>query len=81
VAEVTQKDVPIYVEVVGATLGSEDVEIRARVECYLVSMNFTEGTAVRKGQLLYKIDAQPFQAALTEAEANLATARPSGKNQ
>jgi membrane fusion protein, multidrug efflux system len=75
VAEVLQKDVPIYVELVGATLGSEDVEIRARVEGYLVSMNFTEGSSVRKGQLLYKIDPQPFEAALAEAKANLATAR------
>ncbi|MGH7927400.1 MAG: hypothetical protein ACREQV_06370, partial [Candidatus Binatia bacterium] len=48
VAEVIKKDVPIYIELVGATLGSEDVEIRARVEGYLVSMNFTEGTFVKK---------------------------------
>jgi membrane fusion protein, multidrug efflux system len=75
VAEAIQKDVPIYIELVGATLGSEDVEIRARVEGYLVSMNFTEGTFVRKGQLLYKIDPQPFEAALAESRANLATAR------
>ena len=75
VAEVAQKDVPIYMELVGATLGSEDVEIRARVEGYLVSMSFTEGTSVRKGQLLYKIDPLPFEAALAEANANLATAR------
>lgn len=75
VAEVVQKDVPIYIELVGATLGSEDVEIRARVEGYLISMNFTEGTFIRKGQLLYKIDPQPFEAALDEAKANLATAR------
>jgi membrane fusion protein (multidrug efflux system) len=75
IAEVIQKDVPIYIELVGATLGSEDVEIRARVEGYLVSMNFTEGTFVRKGQLLYKIDPQPFEAALAEAKANLSTAR------
>ena len=74
VAEVTQNDVPIYIELVGATLGSEDVEIRARVEGYLVSMNFTEGSFVKKGQLLYKIDPQPFEAALAEAKANLATA-------
>src|SRR5215475_8521285 len=74
VAEVVQKDVPIYIELVGATLGSEDVEIRARVEGYLVSMNFTEGSFVRKGQLLYKIDPQPFEAALAEATSNLATA-------
>ena len=32
VAEVVQRDVPIYVELVGSTLGSEDIEIRARVE-------------------------------------------------
>jgi membrane fusion protein (multidrug efflux system) len=75
VAEVTQNDVPVYIELVGATLGVEDVEIRARVEGYLVSMNFTEGTFVRKGQLLYRIDSQPFEAALSEAKANLETAR------
>jgi membrane fusion protein, multidrug efflux system len=75
VAEVTQKDVPIYVELVGATLGSQDVEIRARVEGYLVSTHFTEGSSVRKGQLLYRIDPQPFDAALAEATADLATAR------
>ena len=75
VAEVTQNDVPIAIELVGATLGSEDVEIRARVEGYLVSMNFTEGSFVKKGQLLYRIDPQPFEAALAEASANLSTAR------
>ncbi len=75
VATVVQKDVPIYIELVGATLGSEDVEIRARVEGYLASVNFTEGSFVKKGQLLYKIDPQPFQAALSQAQANLETAK------
>jgi membrane fusion protein, multidrug efflux system len=75
VAEVVQKDVPIYIELVGSTLGSEDVEIRARVEGYLTSMNFTEGSFVKKGQVLYKIDPQPFQAALSQAQANLSTAK------
>jgi membrane fusion protein (multidrug efflux system) len=75
VAEVVQKDVPIYIELVGATLGSEDVEIRARVDGYLFSINFIEGTFIRKGQLLYRIDPQPFEAALAEAKADLDTAR------
>jgi membrane fusion protein, multidrug efflux system len=75
VAEVVQKDVPIYIELVGSTLGSEDVEIRARVEGYLVSINFTEGSFVRKGQPLYKIDPKPFEAALDQAKGNLATAQ------
>jgi membrane fusion protein, multidrug efflux system len=75
VAEAVQKDVPIYIELVGSTLGSEDVEIRARVEGYLVSINFTEGSFVRKGQLLYKLDPKPFEVAIDQAKANLATAQ------
>ena len=75
VAEVVRKDVPIYIELVGSTLGSEDIEIRPRVEGYLISMNFTEGSYVRKGQLLYRIDPQPLEAALAEAKADLATAQ------
>jgi membrane fusion protein, multidrug efflux system len=75
VAPVTQKDTPIYIELVGSTLGSEDVEIRSRVGGYLVSMNFTEGTFVRRGDVLYKIDPQPFEASLAEARANLATSQ------
>ena len=75
VAEVIQKDVPIYVELVGSTLGSEDIEIRARVEGYLVAIDFTEGSFVRKGQPLYKIDPEPFRVAVDEAKASLATAQ------
>ena len=75
VTEVVQKDVPIYIELVGATLGSEDIEIRSRVEGYLVSVNFTEGSFVKKGQLLYRIDPQPLEAALAEGKADLATAQ------
>jgi membrane fusion protein (multidrug efflux system) len=75
VAEVVQKDVPIYIELVGATLGSQDIEIRSRVEGYLISMNFIEGSFVKKGQLLYRIDPQPLEAALAETKADLATAQ------
>ena len=75
VAAAVKKDVPIYIELVGATLGSQDVEIRPRVEGYLVSINFTEGSFVRRGDLLYKIDSLPFEAALAESRANLATAQ------
>ena len=49
VAEVLQKDVPIYMELVGQTKGSQDVEIRARVEGYLDKVAFTEGSFVKKG--------------------------------
>lgn len=72
VAEVIQRDVPIYMEIVGQTRGSQDVDIRARVEGFLDSINFTEGTFVRKGDLLYQIDPKPLEAALAQAKANLA---------
>jgi membrane fusion protein (multidrug efflux system) len=74
VADVVQKDVPVYLEIVGQTRGSQDVEIRARVEGYLNSVNFTEGAFVAKGAPLYQIDPLPLQAALASAKADLATA-------
>jgi membrane fusion protein (multidrug efflux system) len=75
VADVVQKDVPVYMEIVGQTKGSQDVEIRARVEGYLDKVAFTEGSFVRKGELLYQIDPLPLEAALANAKANLATAQ------
>jgi membrane fusion protein (multidrug efflux system) len=74
VADVVQRDVPVYMELVGQTRGSQDVEIRARVEGYLNRVAFTEGAFVRKGQLLYQIDPLPLEAALANAKAQLATA-------
>ncbi len=82
VATVLQKDVPVYVEAIGQTRGSTEVEVRARVEGFIESVDFQEGHPVRKGQLLYTIDPRPLQAALAqsrgalaEAEAQLARAR------
>jgi membrane fusion protein (multidrug efflux system) len=74
VADVVQKDVPVYLELVGQTRGSQDVEIRARVEGYLDRVAFTEGSFVKRGTLLYQIDPKPLEAALANAKANLATA-------
>jgi membrane fusion protein, multidrug efflux system len=74
VANVVQRDVPVYMEIVGQTRGSQDVDIRARVEGYLDKVAFTEGSFVHKGQLLYQIDPKALEAALANAKANLATA-------
>ena len=75
VTPVVAKDVPVPIELVGQTRGSQDVEIRARVEGYLESVKFTEGTFVTKGTPLYQIDPKPFEATLAAAKAELATAR------
>jgi membrane fusion protein (multidrug efflux system) len=82
VAPVVQRDVPVYIEVIGQTRGSTEIEVRPRVEGYLESVDYQEGSFVRKGQLLYTIDPRPFQATVAqarglqaEAEAQLARAR------
>jgi membrane fusion protein, multidrug efflux system len=72
VATVLQKDVPIYVEAIGQTRGSTEIEVRARVEGFIQTIDFKEGNPVRKGQLLYTIDPSPFQAALAQAKGALA---------
>src|SRR5262249_24861936 len=75
VTNVVQEDVPEYLELAGQTQGFQDVDIRARVEGFLDSVNFREGSFVRKGDLLYQIGAKPFQAAVAEAKADLDTAK------
>jgi membrane fusion protein (multidrug efflux system) len=69
VTPVVQQDVPVYLDLVGQTAGFQDIEIRARVEGFVDSVNFREGSFVHKGDLLYRIDPKPFQAALLEAKA------------
>jgi multidrug efflux system membrane fusion protein len=53
----------------------ESVEIRPRVSGYLLSIRFQDGSAVRKGDLLFVIDPRPYEAALRRSEADLAAAR------
>src|SRR4051812_6591135 len=67
VTEVKQQDVPIYHEYVGTMEGSVNADIQARVSGYLVSQNYKEGTAVKKGDLLFQIDPRPFEAAQAKA--------------
>ncbi|MCS4436232.1 efflux RND transporter periplasmic adaptor subunit [Aquiflexum gelatinilyticum] len=56
VVKAIQKDVPIYEEYVAQVFGESDVDIRARVEGWVTSVNFKEGSFVKKGDLLYIID-------------------------
>lgn len=74
VIEVIQKDIPITEEFVGQTFGLYDIRIQARVEGFLEGMHFEEGSLVNKGQLLYTIDRQPFEAKVAGNLAQLAEA-------
>ncbi len=74
VAQVEQKDVPIYGEWIGTLDGFVNADVRAQVTGYLVRQAYQEGALVSKGQLLFEIDPRPFQAALDLAEGQLAQA-------
>ena len=75
VAEVERQDVALSMDLVGSTRGTQDVPIRARVEGFLETLDFSEGFFVEKGDLLYTIDPQPFKAKLVEAQSQLAAAQ------
>ncbi|HYL99421.1 MAG TPA: efflux RND transporter periplasmic adaptor subunit, partial [Blastocatellia bacterium] len=74
VTPVLKQDVPIYSEWIGTLDGMVNAEIKAQVSGYLRTRNYTEGTYVRKGQLLFQIDPRPFQAALDQAQGALSQA-------
>lgn len=68
-------DVSIYGEYVGRIRAQQYVEVRARVEGYLESMLFAEGTFIKKGQTLFVIDPTLYRASVEKARANLNKAR------
>ena len=72
VAEVIQKDVPVYQEWVASMDGLVNATILAQVQGYLIKQNYKEGDFVKKGAMLFEIDPRPFQAAVDEARAALA---------
>ena len=82
VYETKAEDVPIYEDFVGTVAGQKDIEIRARVSGFLEGIHFKEGSVVKKGQLLYTIESQRYEAEtaaylskLAEAKTNLAHAK------
>ena len=74
VAAVEQRDVPIVREWIGQLDGSENVDVRARVHGYIQEIAFQEGTVVKPGGLLLRIDPRPFEAAVAQEDADLAQA-------
>jgi membrane fusion protein (multidrug efflux system) len=77
VAHPVQQDVPVHREWVATLDGYVNADIRPQVSGYIISQNYKEGAAVRKGQVLFEIDPRPFQAALNRAKGDLAQAEAS----
>src|SRR5580704_9931931 len=74
VATVEQKDVPVYREWIGTLDGQVNAAIRAQVTGYLLTQDYSEGSFVKKGQLLFQIDPRPLQAAADQTRGQLAQA-------
>src|SRR5260370_17894718 len=72
VATVSQKDVPVNVEVIGNVEAYSTITVKAQVGGQLEKVSFREGEFVKKGDLLFNIDSRPFEGALNQAQANLA---------
>jgi RND family efflux transporter MFP subunit len=72
---VEQKDVRIYSEWIGTLDGTVNADIKSQVTGYLLTKNYTEGSFVKKGQLMFEIDPRPFQAAVDQANGELAKAQ------
>src|SRR3989442_12581967 len=72
VVRVEQRDVPVYSEWIGTTEGIVNADIKAEVTGYLLKQDYKEGSFVKKGQLLFELDPRPFQAAVDQANGQVA---------
>lgn len=80
IGAVVQKAMPVQISVIGNVEASSTVGIRAQVGGTLTGVHFTEGQDVRKGDLLFTIDPRPYEAALRQAEANVARSNAQFEN-
>ena len=71
-AQVIQKAMPLEISVIGTAEPVSTVSIRSQITGQLIAVNFTEGDEVAKGQQLFTLDRRPLEAALEQAQANLA---------
>jgi membrane fusion protein (multidrug efflux system) len=72
VVEVSPRAVPIYSEWVAQTYSQYTVDVRARVNGYIEERLFQAGDIVKQGQVLYRLDARPYQAQVATAKGDLA---------
>ncbi len=77
VVQVAPQDVPITNEWVATLKGLVNADIRPQVSGYLIKQDYVNGSAVKRGQVLFEIDPRPLQASVDQATANLAQTRGS----
>lgn len=72
VAAAVTQDVPVYLDAIGKTVAREVVSIEPQVSGRVLNIHFADGANVKKGDLLFTIDPQPFEVSLQQARASLA---------
>lgn len=80
VATVERKSMPVEIRVIGSAEAYSTVAIRSQITGQLIEVNFAEGDEVKQGQVLFQLDRRPLEAALQQAEANLARDLAQAKN-
>jgi membrane fusion protein, multidrug efflux system len=79
VTTVVQRDVPVYSEWVGTTVGFVNADIYPKISGYLLKQNYKDGGVIKAGQLLFQIDPREYQAALDQALGDLAQKKADNK--
>ena len=80
-AKVITQDVPLYIDEIGTCAAFETVQIQAQVGGQIIAREFQDGADVKKGDLLFRIDPRPYEAALATAQADLALHQANLKRQ
>jgi len=69
VVPATQQTLPVTAQAIGNVEAYTSVAVKARIDGQILAVNFQEGKEVRKGDILFRIDARPFEASLKQSEA------------
>ena len=80
-AKVITQDVPLYIDEIGTCAAFETVQVQAQVSGQIIAREFKDGADVKKGDLLFRIDPRPYEAALATAQADLALNQANLKRQ
>jgi multidrug efflux system membrane fusion protein len=72
VTKVITKDSPLYLDEIGTCAAFETVQVQSQVSGQIISREFQDGTDVKKGELLFKIDSRTYEATLVQAQGQLA---------
>ncbi len=80
IGDVTEQNVPVQIKAIGNVEAYNTVSVKALIGGEVIDVHFKEGQDVKQGDLLFQIDPRPYEAALKQAEAQLARDLAQAKN-